>query len=113
MEFKCKHCKTEVKTAIGTKNRNHCPNCLYSIHLDEKTPGDRLSSCKGKMKPIGITQKQAKKNKYPKNNKNENDQAELKIIHQCLSCNKISTNRIASDDNQDLILQLPQKSSKI
>jgi len=112
MEFKCKHCQNIVKAAIGTKNRNHCPNCLYSLHLDEKTPGDRLSSCKGKMKPIGITQKQLKKNKYPKAN-NKNNQAELKIIHQCLSCNQMSTNRIAGDDNPKIILQLTQKSSKM
>ena len=67
----------------GTDHRNHCPNCLYSIHLDNK-PGDRESECHGRMEPIGVW---VRKN------------GEWAIIHRCVRCGKISSNRVAADDN--------------
>ena len=30
----------------GTRHRNHCPNCLASVHLDDE-PGDRAADCGG------------------------------------------------------------------
>ncbi len=63
--FVCKNCGKKVKfEAIGTKNRNHCPFCLYSLHVDRKFAGDRASSCQGLMKPIGLTFKKEKPNKF-------------------------------------------------
>ena len=32
----------------GSDHRNHCPNCLSSLHVDEE-PGDRASDCGGIM----------------------------------------------------------------
>ena len=47
--FTCKVCGWPVVSAgAGTNHRNHCPNCLYSIHLDNE-PGDRESDCHGRM----------------------------------------------------------------
>ena len=51
-KFTCFHCQTKVKP-LGYTARDHCPNCLYSLHLDIN-PGDRKSTCKGILKPVGI-----------------------------------------------------------
>jgi DNA-directed RNA polymerase subunit RPC12/RpoP len=97
-DFVCKNCKQLVSgTSFGTKQRNHCPYCLYSFHIDEKI-GDRESSCRGLMKPIGLTTKK---------------DGEIMIIHECQKCGKISNNRIAGDDNTDTILELAKISPTI
>ena len=52
--FTCKICGWPVVSAgAGSNHRNHCPNCLHSIHLDNE-PGDRESRCHGRMEPIGV-----------------------------------------------------------
>ena len=44
--FRCRHCGLDVPTqAFGTAHRNHCPNCLWSRHLDDDSPGDRDADC--------------------------------------------------------------------
>jgi len=97
-DFRCKHCKAEVPgTAIGTRQRNHCPFCLYSLHVDESI-GDRRSECHGSMKPIGLTTKK---------------DGEIMIVHRCEKCGKISNNRIAGDDDTDKIIALLNPSSGI
>ena len=48
-DFTCFNCKTKVK---GTGYTDHCPKCLWSIHVDSN-PGDRASGCGGRMEPIG------------------------------------------------------------
>lgn len=53
--FMCENCGLKVQPLNNGSYRNHCPNCLYSLHLDMK-PGDRKSSCKGLMKPIDFRQ---------------------------------------------------------
>ena len=96
-DFRCKHCKLEVPgTAIGTKQRNHCPICLYSLHVDESI-GDRKSTCHGSMKPISLTSKK---------------DGEIMIVHKCEKCGKKSNNRIAGDDNTDAILALADDHSR-
>jgi len=107
--FKCIYCKKEVKEDgyIGTKNRNHCPNCLYSQHLDESIPGDRKSKCKGKMISIGLSFKREKLDKYGKKKVGE-----IMIVHKCEKCGYISTNRIAGDDNPNEIMKVFESSIK-
>lgn len=106
MVFKCVNCKKEVDTEgnIGTKNRNHCPFCLHSVHLDRSIPGDRKEACRGVMKPIGITFKNERKDKYGKE-----EVGEIMIIHECSKCNAISKNRIAGDDSAEKILEIAEK----
>lgn len=101
--FKCKNCGKDVETEgyVGTKNRNHCPYCLYSVHLDRDIPGDRKERCKGLMKPIGITFKSLKKDKYGKERIGE-----IMIVHKCSQCGVISNNRIAGDDSVEEILKI-------
>lgn len=52
--FNCKACGKFITVRdCGTNNRNHCPHCLSSIHLDN-IPGDRSADCGGIMEPISI-----------------------------------------------------------
>jgi len=102
-DFQCGHCHNFVSAAhmlSGVNNRNHCPYCLWSCHLDLFTAGDRLSACKGKMKPAGLTLKKSR-NKY-----RSGSRGELMLIHECIECGTLSINRIAADDDPDSILKV-------
>ena len=48
--FVCLHCGREV-LPLGYSSRNHCPFCLWSIHIDIN-PGDRANPCLGALEPI-------------------------------------------------------------
>ena len=106
-DFKCRHCHAHVSSAhflSGVNNRNHCPYCLWSCHLDLYAAGDRLSACKGQMKPIGLTFKLGR-NKYRRESGGE-----LMLIHQCTDCGTLSINRIAADDDPSTIMAIFQES---
>jgi hypothetical protein len=90
----------------GVNNRNHCPYCLWSCHLDLYSAGDRLSACKGQMMPIGLTMKKSR-NKY-----RFESRGELMLIHECMDCKTLSINRIAADDDAESILDIYQNSLK-
>ena len=53
----CGNCGIEI---MGGRYNNHCPQCLWSQHVDDKIPGDRSSDCQGMMKPVGVFQKKGK-----------------------------------------------------
>lgn len=108
-EFICSRCGIDVSQDfnIGTKNRNHCPKCLFSLHVDDKVSGDRQANCSGEMEPIGITFKQEGLDKYGKEK-----QGEIMLIHKCLKCGRISINRIAGDDDPEAILKIYNQSKK-
>ena len=90
--FICKVCGKFVKQLNnGGKQRNHCPYCLASIHVDNNK-GDRQSSCKGIMEPISV---------WVKRN------GEWAIIHRCKTCGKLSANRIAFDLAMKPISSIP------
>ncbi len=100
-DFECKHCHNLVISApaiAGVKNRNHCPYCLWSKHVDLHKPGDRLAACKEEMRPVGLTLKSTR-DKYAKA-----ETGELMLIHQCVACDSVSINRIAADDDVKQIL---------
>lgn len=106
--FKCEHCDREVLAySIGTKNRNHCPYCLYSKHVDRKVSGDRKETCHGLMQPVGLTFKEEGTDKYGKKK-----QGEIMLIHICEKCGDISLNRIAGDDDNLAILRVFNNSIK-
>jgi hypothetical protein len=105
-DFRCKHCRQYVSTdplLSGVNNRNHCPYCLYSRHMDLYEAGDRLSACKAEMRPVGLTLKRTNK-KYGK------QQGELMLIHFCVDCGSISANRLAADDDSETILAIFESS---
>lgn len=89
--FKCGKCKKDVEKHQEGGCRNHCPYCLYSMHVDLNLPGDRLSECGGLMKPVGI---ELSKKKGPR------------VKHVCQNCGVKTFNRTAPDDDWDLICYL-------
>jgi len=91
--FKCGHCKRFIgPLPSGGHHRNHCPFCLYSRHVDATRSGDRASTCGALMRPIGAFQR---------------PNGEHVIVHRCLGCGFERFNRIAADDDFDLVLALP------
>lgn len=86
--FTCINCGKEVKP-LGYTSRDHCPNCLYSLHVDVN-PGDRLEDCQGILQPIGI----------------ERVKKGLQIIYVCRKCRRIRKNIVAKDDNMETIIRL-------
>ncbi len=102
--FICGHCRHEVYTSgnIGTHQRNHCPFCLYSRHVDEAT-GDRKSTCQGMMAPIGLTFKK----------ETDEKKGEIMLIHKCNICGKISINRLAGDDDVEQVQAIFRDSQQI
>ena len=102
-DFKCQHCGCYVSTArflAGVGNRNHCPYCLWSRHLDFFEAGDRLAACKAPMRPVGLTMKNSR-NKYART-----ASGELMLVHLCTDCDRISINRIAADDHPESIKEV-------
>ncbi len=102
-DFTCKHCGhfvTANRFVSGVNNRNHCPYCLHSRHVDLFEPGDRLCACKGIMAPVGLTFKRST-DKYARRN-----QGELMLVHCCQTCGDLSINRIAADDDSWMILRV-------
>lgn len=68
----------------GGGYRNHCLDCLWSLHVDLE-PGDRANPCGGPMAPIALDQHSAKGHM---------------IVHRWLQCGYVGRNRVAdqSDD---------------
>jgi hypothetical protein len=99
--FRCVSCGSHIHTLnwlSGVQNRNHCPYCLWSKHLDLHTPGDRLAACKERMRPIGLALKRRRK-KYG------DAWGELMLAHECLGCGRVSLNRIAADDDAEALMR--------
>ncbi len=92
--FTCSHCGQHVPwNGGGTRHRNHCPHCLHSIHLDT-VPGDRAADCGGIMEPLAIWSR---------------EEGEWALIHRCIVCGTLSSNRIAADDSAPLLVQVAQR----
>lgn len=90
--FNCENCGAE-NPPHKSSCRNHCRECLCSLHLDKDSPGDRLSKCKSIMKPISVEQ---------------NGKKGWMIYHKCSKCGKIISNKAAEDDNFEKIIELTQ-----
>ena len=92
--FVCKICGFTVSPeAAGSRHRNHCPNCLSSIHLDHE-PGDRAAACGGIMEPIAVWVRKG---------------GEWAVIHRCRRCGRLHSNRIAADDNPVKLMSIAMK----
>lgn len=92
--FICAHCGKKVEP-LGYSSRNHCPFCLWSVHIDEN-PGDRACQCLAPMEPIGA---------LPDPKKG------YIIIHKCTKCGAIKRCKSAHEakvqpDDMDLIISL-------
>jgi hypothetical protein len=73
--------------------------------VDLDTEGDRKSTCKAMMEPIGLTFKKIKADKF-----HPEEKGELMLVHRCVACGKISINRLAADDLPETILAIFEKS---
>ena len=81
--FTCEHCSLEV---TGNGYTNHCPNCLWSKHVDIN-PGDRASECLGLMEPVDFDLKKG-------------------LLHRCTICRFERHNKVQMLDDYDMIVQL-------
>jgi hypothetical protein len=109
-DFRCIHCTAYVSAQVGlagVQHRNHCPYCLWSRHMDLRSGGDRLSACKSAMEPIGLTLKRLNK-KYARDNTGE-----LMLVHHCTRCGTLSINRIASDDLEQVLLEVFERGQEL
>ena len=92
--FTCKVCgRLVVPTGAGSDHRNHCPNCLSSLHLDIE-PGDREADCGGIMDPVGVW---------------VGKKGEGATIHRCGRRGHLSSNRVAADDNPMKLMSIAMK----
>ena len=92
-DFECDVCQTHVK---GNGYTNHCPNCLWSRHVDN-TPGDRAATCGGMMRPIAA----------------EKSGDGFIITHRCEKCGKTIRQHTTDADNMDEIIRLSVNNSFI
>jgi DNA-directed RNA polymerase subunit RPC12/RpoP len=99
--FVCAQCDKTVQP-LGSSSRDHCPFCLYSLHVDI-VPGDRASGCGGLLVPLAA----------------ETDARRgYMIIYRCKKCGAIKRNKSAHDakiqpDNIDLIIELTTRRGEI
>ena len=88
-EFECVFCH-KIVPKLKYTSRNHCPYCLHSLHVDN-IPGDRANMCRGIMEPIEVT---------PDSKKG------YVITFRCTKCGAIKNNKMADDDDYNLILNV-------
>lgn len=81
--FTCQHCGRDVPPLDNGSYRNHCPHCLWSLHLDI-FPGDRANSCLGGLEPIAA-EHSGKKGWI--------------IVHKCQKCGQLRRNKAALNDS--------------
>lgn len=92
--FTCKVCgRPVVPEGTGSAHRNHCPNCLSSLHVDDE-PGDRASDCGGIMEAVAVWVRKG---------------GEWAVIHRCKRCGKLASNRIAADDNPMKLMSIAMR----
>jgi len=80
--FTCLVCGCEVLPLVNGSFRSHCPECLWSRHVD-CVPGDRASECGGIMKPVALEGSAA---------------SGWTLVHVCVECGVERRNRTAEDD---------------
>jgi|SRR3989338_4331185 len=85
-DFTCQQCGFAVR---GSGYTNHCPQCLWSKHVDIN-PGDRQATCQGLMEPVSVELKGG----------------EYVIFHRCVSCGFEKRNKAANNDSFEAIVQL-------
>jgi len=91
-DFTCEKCGLEV---AGSGYTNHCPECLWSKHVDVN-PGDRAEGCGGLMEPVGV----------------EESGGSYTIIHKCAKCGFERKNKVVEGDSFDAVLTLARKSAE-
>ncbi|MBQ3099582.1 MAG: RNHCP domain-containing protein [Clostridia bacterium] len=97
--FICAHCGAEIPP-LGYTSRDHCPECLWSLHVDEN-PGDRACECRGELEPIAAIPDPKK---------------EFIIVYKCTKCGAVRRNKAAlrgdRPDNRKKLIALTAKGVK-
>lgn len=86
--FQCISCGRRAPKHTGGSYRNHCPHCLWSKHVDI-APGDRAASCGAPMRPIGV---------------DHSGKKGYILIHECTVCGARDRNRLAPDDDMEVVI---------
>ncbi len=85
-DFTCEHCGAHVK---GDGYTNHCPQCLWSKHVDVE-PGDRAAACGGMMRPVIL----------------EGSTGTYRIIQHCGRCGISRPIGVSKRDDMEAVLAL-------
>ena len=94
--FICENCGQE-NHVNRPEIRNHCQFCLCSKHVDKNIPGDREAECGGILGPIDV---------------DYNKKKGWILVFKCLKCGAISRNKVASDDNIDMVQKISQRARR-
>lgn len=87
--FTCVCCGAKV-SPLGYTSRDHCPQCLCSLHVDIN-PGDRANGCGGVLFPV-----QAE----------PNSKKGYVITYRCDKCGELHKNKSAEDDDFSTLLSV-------
>ena len=85
-DFKCENCAASVK---GSGYTNHCPQCLWSKHVDIM-PGDRAEICQGMMRPTSL----------------QGSTPLYRIVQVCEKCHLTRTINATDNDSPEALLSL-------
>lgn len=88
-DFVCERCGVFVQ---GNGYTNHCPECLWSKHVDI-SPGDRSAVCGGMMEPVRLLI----------------TGQSTDIVHKCSQCGLEKKNKASQSDNSRALLILSTK----
>ena len=92
--FTCRCCgRLVTPDGAASAHRNHCPNCLTSLHVDVE-PGDRAADCGGLMEPVAVWVRKG---------------GEWAIVHRYRRCGAFSSNRAAADDNPMKLMSIAMR----
>ena len=84
--FVCEKCGADIH---GNGYTDHCPNCLWGKHVDVH-PGDRMSHCGGRLKPIRV----------------ELDHGKNIIMYRCEKCGHKFRVKSTENDNFEALLKI-------
>ncbi|MFA7309274.1 MAG: RNHCP domain-containing protein [Candidatus Paceibacterota bacterium] len=90
--FVCGHCGAAV---AGDGYTNHCPQCLWSKHVDVD-PGDRMATCDGLMEPVSL----------------EGSTPDYVITQRCVRCGHVRRNKLQTGDSPDAVIALAKKQAR-
>ncbi len=85
-DFVCANCGAKTE---GDGYTNHCPKCLWSLHVDVN-PGDRAENCGGKMRPIAVEDKGGRR----------------ALVHRCEKCGAERRCKTSPHDDSEAIYAL-------
>ncbi|MYW02789.1 RNHCP domain-containing protein [Streptomyces sp. SID3343] len=89
--FDCVRCGLTVTTVDPAGDRrDHCPACLHSRHVVDHVEGGP-SECAARMSPISIAVLR---------------NGDWMIVHRCIRCDELTSNPIAPDDNQLILIRM-------